>query len=150
MTGPFRFTIVAAIAVLGLASAFVAPAADPTSTWEGVYSSDQAVQGGSIYPSVCGRCHGYKLDGAPDDPDMFPTPPIAGAKFLRNWNGRSLAALFEYTRTTMPENNPGFLSDQEFIAIVAYMLAKSEMPSGPGALPAEPMVLAGIAIEPQP
>lgn len=149
MTALLRFTTVTVIAVLGSSNPVVVPAEGPTSAWSGVYSSEQAVLGGAIYPSVCGRCHGYKLDGAPDDPDMFPTPPIAGAKFLRNWNGRSLAALFEYTRTTMPENNPGFLSDREFIAVVAYMLAMSEMPPGPTALPAEATVLAGIAIEPQ-
>ena len=34
----------------------------------------------------------------PTIPDMLPAPPVAGAKFLRKWNGRSLAALFEYVR----------------------------------------------------
>jgi mono/diheme cytochrome c family protein len=142
--------IIRAAAVFGSAIPVVVLASDPTSAWDGVYRADQAAFGGMIYPSVCGRCHGYRLDGAPDDPDMFPTPPIAGTKFLRNWNGRSLAALFEYTRTTMPENNPGFLSDQEFIAIVAYMLSMSELPSGSVALPVEVAVLSGIVIEPQP
>lgn len=146
----YRLTVVGAIGVFAALVLAAVPASEPRSAWELVYSTEQASLGGDIYPSVCGRCHGYRLDGAPDDPDMLPAPPIAGTKFLRNWNGRSLAALFEYTRTTMPENNPGFLSDQEFIAIVAYMLAESEMPSGPIALPAEVMALSGITIEPKP
>ena len=40
---------------------------------------------------------------------MLSETPDAKPKFLRKWNGRSLAALFEYTRTTMPANNPGLL-----------------------------------------
>lgn len=105
-----------------------------TTIWDGVYTESQARRGEEIYPSVCGRCHGYKLDGAPDDPDFFPTPPIAGGKFLRNWNGASLLALFEYTRSTMPEINPGSLSDREFADLLSFMLAASGAPAGPGEL----------------
>jgi hypothetical protein len=61
---------------------------------------------------------------------MFSTPPIGGPKFLRNWNGRSLAALYEYARTTMPANNPGFLPDQELADVLAYMLQQSGLPAG--------------------
>lgn len=123
---------------------------DPRTIWAGVYTEEQANLGERIYPSVCGRCHGWRLDGAPDDPDMFPTPPIAGAKFLRNWNGGSLASLFEYTRTMMPELNPGSLSNQEFAAVVAYMLAVSGTPAGLTELPTDLAVLAGITVEPAP
>lgn len=100
------------------------------SVWDGVYTEAQAARGADIYPGPCGRCHGVKLDGAPDDPDMFSTQPIAGHKFLRNWNGASLAALFVYLRETMPENNPSYLSDQEYADLIAYMLAVSELPPG--------------------
>jgi mono/diheme cytochrome c family protein len=87
-----------------------------------------------------------KLDGAPDDPDMLPAPPVAGPKFLRKWDGRTLAALFEYTRATMPSNNPGYLSDTEVADIVAYMLSASGMPAGEFALPPEPETLASVVI----
>lgn len=120
------------------------------SIWSGVYTEEQASLGERIYPSVCGRCHGWRLDGAPDDPDMFPTPPIGGAKFLRNWNGGSLASLFEYTRTTMPELNPGSLSDREFAAVIAYMLAESGAPAGAVELAQDLVDLAGITVEPAP
>jgi hypothetical protein len=81
---------------------------------------------------------------------MFPTPPIAGPKFLRDWNGSSLGVLFEYIRTTMPENNPGFLSDQEYLEILAYMLAASELPAGQSELPSAVSSLAAIRLEPLP
>ena len=103
---------------------------DPVTIWDGVYTAAQARRGETIYPAICGRCHGRKLDGAPDDHDFFSTPPIAGPKFLRKWGETSLAALFEYTRTTMPEINPGSLSDQEFLDVLSFMLAVTGAPAG--------------------
>jgi mono/diheme cytochrome c family protein len=114
---------------------------------DGVFTAEQAGRGEFVYPVACGKCHGYRLDGAPDDDDMFSTPPIGGPKFLRNWGGRTLAALYEYTRTTMPANNPGFLADQEFADVLAYMLSQSGMPAGRGELRPDAAGLAGIVIE---
>ena len=116
------------------------------SIWDGVYTAEQARRGQLAYTGPCGRCHGYKLDGASDDPDMLPAPPVAGAKFLRKWNGRPLAALFEYLRVTMPANNPGYLSDQEVVDILAHMLAASGAPAGGQTLPPDPQALAQIVI----
>jgi mono/diheme cytochrome c family protein len=121
-------------------------ARETASIRDGVFTAEQARRGQIAYTGPCDRCHGYKLDGASDDPDMLPAPPVAGPKFLRNWSGRSLLALFEYVRTTMPANNPGYLSDPEVADILAYMLSVSRMPEGAEALPAEAAVLAGIAI----
>jgi S-disulfanyl-L-cysteine oxidoreductase SoxD len=116
---------------------------------DGVFTAEQARRGQAAYTGPCDRCHGYKLDGASDDPDMLPAPPVAGAKFLRKWNGRSLAALFEYVRVTMPANNPGYLSDVEVADIVAYMLSVSGMPDGREALPPDVDALASIVIPSQ-
>lgn len=116
------------------------------SIWSGVLTDAQAERGRELYPGPCGKCHGKRLDGAPDDPDMFSTKPIAGPKFLRVWDGRSLAVLFAYLRATMPENNPGFLSDREYADLIAYMLAMSGAPSGGEELPPDPSTLASIAI----
>jgi quinoprotein glucose dehydrogenase len=117
---------------------------------DGVFTPEQARRGQAAYTGPCDRCHGFKLDGAPDDPDMLPAPPVAGPKFLRKWSGRTLAALFEYTRATMPANNPGYLSDAEVVDIVAYMLSTSGLPGGDEALRPEIGALARIAIVPQP
>ena len=118
--------------------------------WDGVFTADQALRGQTAYTGPCDRCHGYKLDGAPDDPVMLPAPPVAGAKFLRSWNGRSLAALFEYVRTTMPSNNPGYLSDAEIADIVAYMLFTSGIPAGGDALKPDLDSLAALTIAARP
>jgi mono/diheme cytochrome c family protein len=134
------------VAALGIAGADDA-LAQAKSIRDGVFTAEQAARGQIAYTGPCDRCHGYKLDGASDDPDMLPAPPVAGPKFLRKWNGRTLAALFDYLRTTMPANNPGYLSDAEVADIVAYMLAVSGMPADAKALPPDRGALASVVIE---
>ena len=135
-----------AVAVLGGIHAELA-LAQPKSIRDGVFTTEQAARGQLAYTGPCDRCHGYKLDGASDDPDMLPAPPVAGPKFLRKWEGRTLAALFEYLRTTMPANNPGYLSDAEVADIVAYMLAASGVPAAEKPLLPDGQALADVVIE---
>ena len=119
------------------------------SVWDGVYTEGQAARGRQIYFGACGLCHGRRLNGAPDDPDMVSTPPLARARFLRVWEGRSLATLLAYTRLTMPEDNPASLSDQEYVDVVAYMLSMSRMPAGGDELPPDARGLAHIVVRPR-
>lgn len=145
-----RALAAASLAVLARPAIADESVPDAVTIWDGVYTQSQAARGEVVYPSMCGRCHGHRLDGAPDDPDFFSTPPIAGPKFLRDWNGVSLAALFEYTRTAMPELNPASLSDREFIDLIAYMLAVTGTPAGADELEPDAARLAGIDITRKP
>jgi len=119
------------------------------SVWSGVYTEAQAARGLAVYTGACGLCHGRRLNGAPDDNDMKSTPPLARSPFLREWDGKSLATLFEYTRATMPQNNPGYMDDQTYIDIIAHMLSMSNMPAGEQELPPDPLALAKIVITPE-
>ena len=141
-----RVTTVDVTAVLG----GLGEITEVASVWQGVYTEAQASRGQGVYDGACGLCHGRRLNGAPDDPDMRSTPPLARARFIREWEGRSLAALFEYTRATMPENNPGSLTDDEYVDVIAYMLSVSGMPAGDDELPPDPQSLARAVIQPQP
>ena len=123
---------------------------DLASVWDGVFTEAQADRGRAAYPGACGLCHGRRLNGAPDDPDMQSTPPLARARFLRNWDRRSLATLFEYTRATMPEDNPGSLTDEEYVDVIAYMLSVGGMPAGEAELRPDLGRLARVVIEQQP
>jgi mono/diheme cytochrome c family protein len=137
---------VAALAATPFGALGQTPASSAPSIRDGVFTAEQARRGQAVYTGPCDRCHGFKLDGAPDDPDMLPAPPVAGPKFLRKWEGRTLVALFDYLRTTMPSNNPGYLSDAEVADIVAYMLSVSGMPPGEAALEPNPTTLAAVLI----
>ena len=116
------------------------------SVWDGVFTEAQAARGRLAYSGACSFCHGRRLNGAPDDPDMRSTPPLARARFVREWDGRSLATLYEYTRLTMPEDNPGSLTDQEFVDAIAYMLSVGGMPAGDDELVPDSQSLARIVI----
>lgn len=120
------------------------------SIWDGVYTTVQAEGARLLYLGGCASCHGRRLNGAPDAPDMQPGPPLAGTIFMREWNGRTLAALFEYARTTMPIRNPGQFSDQQYIDIIAYMLSYGDIPAGDEALAPDMEVLSNIVIERDP
>ncbi len=120
-----------------------------TSVWDGVFTAAQAARGRLAYSGGCGFCHGRRLNGAPDDPDMRSTPPLARARFLREWDGRSLASLYEYTRVTMPEDNPASFTDEEYADVIAYMLSISGMPAGDEELLPDSQSLARIVIRPR-
>ena len=132
------------------ASALGQRSVDPlTSIWDGVYSDAQALRGRFLYEGACSYCHGTRLDGAADDPDQRASPPLARAKFLRDWDGRSLALLFELSKSTMPADNPGSLSDEEYVDIIAYMLSVSRAPTGQEELRSTTQSLASIVISQQ-
>jgi mono/diheme cytochrome c family protein len=116
------------------------------SVWDGVFTEAQANRGQAAYEGACGTCHGHRLNGAPDDPDMRSTPPLARARFLRVWQGRSLATLFEFTRATMPEDNPDSMTEQEYVDVIAYMLLLGGMPAGDAELQPDAQSLARVVI----
>ncbi len=116
---------------------------------DGVFTEAQANRGEAVYEGACGTCHGRRLNGAPDDPDMRSSPPLARARFLRVWGGRSLATLFEFTRATMPESNPDSMTEQEYVDVIAYMLTVGGMPAGDDELQPDPESLARVVLQPE-
>jgi cytochrome c len=101
-----------------------APAAESRSVWEGVYTEEQAKRGEPIYSKECAACHGAMLTGGES------APPLTGGAFLANWNGLTMADLFDRIRKTMPQTNPGRLTRQQDADILAFMLSVNKFPSG--------------------
>jgi cytochrome c len=142
---PLRVIVSVALAcVTGVAAA---QSMSPVSVWSGVYTAGQNKRGEDIHTDVCAMCHGSRLNGA-GNPEMPPSPAIAGASFIRKWSGRTVAALLVYVRQTMPPDSPGTLTEQQ--ALDAHMFATSKMPAGDKELPSDLKVLANIRIEAQP
>ncbi len=50
----------------------------------------------------------------------------------------------------MPESNPGFLTDEEYVDLIAYMLEVGGIPAGNDELQPDPQSLARVVIEQQP
>ena len=108
---------------------------------DGVYSAAQAEKGRAVYTETCAACHGDKLEGS------GPMPPLAGADFLKNWEGKNLGELFEKTHTTMPATAPGTLTPEQAADVTAYMLSVGKYPAGSAPLGSKVEPLQAIKIE---
>jgi len=97
--------------------------AEPFRTvWSGVYGSDQAARGQSEYATHCASCHRDDLTGYESI--------LKGERFMDKYREATLYLLFEKTKTTMPRNAAGSLSDQTYVDIVSYMLKANDFPAG--------------------
>jgi cytochrome c len=98
------------------------------------YTEAQSTRGEASYTKLCGPCH--------DDKSM--APPVQGDAFLTNWSDKSVRTLFEKIQVTMPLNDPGSLSDQQAVDLVAYVLKLNSVPAGDQALPTDPAILGAL------
>ncbi len=126
-----------------------APAGGGKTIWDGVFTKEQAARGEPIVSGTCAKCHGRVLNGA-GEADQPPSPAIARVGFLTRWDGRTVATLFDYIKSTMPKDNPGQLTDQQYADVIADMLSVSKVPAGDTELPADPTALANIVIKAKP
>jgi len=111
------------------------------SVWDGVYTTEQTKRGQELYAKQCASCHGDDLSGGES------APPLAGVAFLANWTGLTVGDLFERTRVSMPQNDPGKLSRQQNADIIAYMLSMNRFPAGKVDLDKDTDVLKQIRLD---
>ena len=98
-----------------------------------LFTETQATRGEAVYQKVCIECH-EKLE-------------YTGADFRSKWNNKPVFDLFDLLRSTMPDENPGTLSAQEYIDVVGYMMKLNGVPVGTTPLPTDPALLKKIKIE---
>ena len=110
---------------------------------EGVYSPAQAAAGQAVYVAKCSACHLENLGGG-----MNESPALKGKLFIANFANKPLRNLYSRILSTMPLNDPGTLSDQETLAVVAYLLMQNGFPSSPDRSLANPESLNNIEFVP--
>ncbi len=107
----------------------------PQQTTEGIYTAEQAARGEQVYSAACANCHGADLSGGGT------APPLAGPDFVKNrripdligdWGGSVLTAndLLYVIRSTMPAGAVGSLADDEYVAVLSYILERNGHPTG--------------------
>ena len=116
------------------------PQASGSLVTSGVYTADQAKRGQAVYGEQCAKCHLEDLSGGT-------SPPLVGNDFLGAWKGRSIGALLDQVKMTMPFDNPGGLMPAQYADVIAYMLSMNKFPAGDKELPSDPAPLQQIAIE---
>jgi mono/diheme cytochrome c family protein len=131
MTFRVLATVVIVVWVCAAATRTGAGAQATKSTWDGVYSEEQATRGLETYTKSCSECHGADLGG-----DGF-APGLSGPEFQSAWSGLSLGDLMERIRVSMPPTDPGAVPVAGKADIIAYLLKANKFPAGADALPAE-------------
>ena len=106
-------TLVLFLAV-GAVAFLPATARAARSVEDAVYTKAQARSGKKLYQEHCLGCHerGYFR------------------QVLRTRQGETLDPLFELMVTQMPQNDPGSLSDAEYVDVIAYILSQSRYAEG--------------------
>jgi cytochrome c5 len=128
------------LTLLGLTAAPASGTAPEVTVRDGVYSTAQAAGGKALYSAQCSLCHRDSLTGGINE-----SPPLKGPRFLSDWDGMALRALYGRILSTMPKADPGSLSEEETLSLVAYLLQENGYPPGERPL-ASPAVLDGIRI----
>ena len=125
----------------GILIAAVLFSAAAASVWDRVYTEAQAGRGKMLYASACASCHTETLEGSGQ------IPPLTGPEFLNNWEGQTLADLFDKMQTTMPANAPGTLSNEQNVDLLAFLLSFNKFPTGSTELTYDRPALENIRIE---
>jgi hypothetical protein len=104
------------------------------STMSGVFTAAQADKGQDLYGSTClGGCHSLSSH--------------RGIAFRHRWEGHPVFELYQLINDQMPNDDPGSLSSEESLQLVAYLLKVNGMPAGKDALSSDAAALKKIKIE---
>ena len=136
--------VLAAVVIAGGVLAASGHAQSPAKTvWDGVFSPEQAARGEAQYIARCAACHGATLNGTGE------APGLNGGEFVSHYDQLTIADLFDRVRTTMPQNDPGSMSRDEYADVVAFLLKANGFPAGTAALDRRTEVMATIGIQSQ-
>jgi quinoprotein glucose dehydrogenase len=119
-----------------VAAVVTAQQAPATTTWDGIYTAEQAKRGAALFKDQCAACHGESLQGVES------APALVGDTFNSTWEGVALSDLFDRIRTTMPLTAPGSLSRTQTADILAFIVESGKFPAGTAEL--DPTALGSI------
>ena len=88
--------------------------------WDGVFFHAQADRGEVDFSKNCSRCHDGSGEGL----------ILSSEEFFNRWREERLSALFNYIKITMPADNPGSLSEREYLDTLIYILQINFYPAG--------------------
>jgi mono/diheme cytochrome c family protein len=136
----FRISIVFALALLagvGIVRAATGRAVvlpQSKTVWDGVYTEQQAARGSASFAGTCARCHAADANGGEEGRNL------AGKAFWDSFRESTVDHLLDYVSRNMPNGNGGSLSASTYADLVAYILSRNDLPSGPNELTKESAV----------
>ena len=115
-----RAVTVASMAVTLVTAMFGQTSGKEVTVGDRVYSADQAKRGRAVYVDKCATCH----DGGTMGPEMW------GDTFLAQRANKNVRSFYDRIQNTMPEDDPGSLTEAELLAIIAFVLQQNGFPAG--------------------
>jgi S-disulfanyl-L-cysteine oxidoreductase SoxD len=134
-------TLVLGACVIGAMAVPMAQGVTARTVWDGVYSEAQAARGKTVYDAQCAFCHQSDLRG-----QGF-APGLVEDTFTTRWQDGNLGDLFTIVKVTMPQDKPASLTDEEYAAIVAYLLRANRYPAGQQELHPDPAALKEVVFK---
>jgi mono/diheme cytochrome c family protein len=119
---------------LGALAPVLAHAQSAATVLDGVYTEDQVKRGQALYEKQCVLCHGEKLDGGIG-------PGLSGEEFVKYWDGKPVGEMVEKMRMSMPSDDPGKLTAEQAVDLMALILNKNKFPAGQKELATDMAVL---------
>src|SRR3569833_4512234 len=137
-----RLVVLAGVLAVSAALGGSAWAQTTGSVLDGVYTDAQAGRGNVQYSQHCAACHGSGLTGNGE------APALVGGEFISNWAGLTVGDLFERIRTTMPQDNPGKLSRDQYADILSFLLKSNGYKAGQKEMDTRTEFLKAVAFVP--
>ena len=110
-----------------------APVVVAGTTLSGVYSQAQAKRGADTFKKSCLECH------VPSE--------YTGETFTSKFVGGTAFDVYELIRSSMPQNDPGSLTGQQYTDLVAYLFEINGLPTREAELPMVIDSLKAIKVE---
>jgi mono/diheme cytochrome c family protein len=106
-----------------------------------LYTAAQASAGAAIFAQSCATCHGANLEGVAG-------PALKGPAFHQMAAAQALNAqsLLTVVSQSMPQDNPGSLTPEQYNAVVAYILQQNGYPAGTSELSASSPDLKNLSL----
>lgn len=122
----------AVLAAGGLAptSTRLPPGGQERTLADGVYTEEQAERGARVYERACQECH---------EADEY-------KGFLRSWTGLPVSFFYQIVSSTMPQDNPGGLSRDEYADVLTYIFSINDTPTGDEEMDSDAEALEAITI----
>ena len=121
-----RLATAAAALLLAAAIGAHVTAAPQKTTKDKVFTKEQAARGADLYVKTCERCH----DPAKVPAGKKPGPPTIGAKFIENWQDKTVGELYSAIFNTMPGDGVVILTADQTLDLVAHLLQANGFPAG--------------------
>jgi mono/diheme cytochrome c family protein len=91
------------------------------------YWPTQAEHGERVFNQTCAMCHTRSQ--------------FVGESFVESWNDRRVFDFYALIRSTMPLTNPGGLKEDEYLAVVSYLLKANHAEAGSDSLRSDTLAL---------